>query len=153
MGEGALLAFILVGFPIVFGAMWLVITTLLMRLAGWRDIESRFPDQIGLEVIKRWGAVSGSMGKVVPGGVQFGNCLVVEVCATGMRVKVWKVLGLFVEPFYVPWISIRAHTDRFLFFRLVRLQFGDPEVGRLALTRGMARKIANASRGQLSLPD
>ena len=75
-----------------------------------------------------------------------------DITHTGLRVNVWWVFRGFSKPFLVPWAEIAARDDNFLFFKQIRLTFGQPEVGRLVISRGLARKLAEASRGKLRLP-
>lgn len=94
------------------------------------------------------------MGSLLPKpfGVGFGNCMTFDITHTGLRVNVWWVFRGFSKPFLVPWAEIAARDDNFLFFKQIRLTFGQPEVGRLVISRGLARKLAEASRGKLRLP-
>ena len=148
--EPVYLVFIL--FPIVFVGFWVLVTLFLWRASGWASLQDEYPDRPDDQPHLTLRAQSGSMGYFPLGGVQFGNCLRLEACETGLRISVWKLLSPRSKPIFVPWTRISAEVTHTWFFRFVRLKFGNPEKGRLAIRPRVAKKLADGSRGQLALP-
>lgn len=149
MSESATIGFILVAFPLFFAVLWIAITTLLMALSGWFGLQSSYPDKPDDPLIKSLANTSGAMGRFPPGGVQFGFSLNLDVCQSGLRVRVWKILWPFARPIFVPWS--RIETERGLLGYAI-LIFGRPEDGRLRVRPGIARKIQAASGGAFRAP-
>ncbi len=137
-------------FPIVFAAMWLGITLVMHHISGWDRLMRAFPDRDDM-IAERFNMVSGMMGDFPPFGVQYGNCLTLDACGMGLRVKVWRIFGPNSQPFYVPWLQVFPRKRRILFFTYCQLGFGNPEAGHLTISRRTARKIARASAGRLEL--
>lgn len=140
-------------FLIAFAVFWLIVTYLLLLLADWPALTARFPDREE-SVLERFRMRSGAMGTTLPDffGVSFGSCLTLDVTYAGLRVSVWKMFRPFSPPFLVPWGEIEATRRKMLFLPQMRLGFGHPEIGRLTISPGLARKLAEASRGKLRLP-
>ena len=140
-------------FLIGFSAFWLLVTTMLLALADWPALAERFPDRQEIAV-ERFRMCSGGMGTTLPEsfGVNFGNCLTLDVTHSGLRVSVWKLFRPFSPPILVPWAEIEAAHRKVLFWPQIRLGFGHPEIGRLTIGLRLARKLAEASRGQFRLP-
>jgi hypothetical protein len=80
----------------------------------------------------------------------FASCLMLEICATGLRISLLRLLGPFQRPFFVPWSSIRVGRRRILFRHFYELSFGTPAAGNLLLTERTAERIA--ARAPLRLP-
>lgn len=139
-------------FPFLFLGFWLAITTILARLSGWPDLQARYPDMPETRRLERLHFQSGSMGDRPFGGVQYGGCLTFDVCSSGLRVKVWRIFGPFLKPIFVPWSEISATAVSKFLATLVQLQFGNPEKGRLTISRRAARRIHHASNGAFVLP-
>lgn len=118
------------------GGLWLGVTTLLGALSGWRAIERRYPDrpEPALEQLR---GQSGRMGV----GVNFNRCLRLDICTSGLRVAVPRILGPFSRPFLVPWSEIAANREKVLFGMLVRLTFGQG-TGHLDLRPATCERIA-----------
>ena len=134
----------------LFVGMWLAITTLLAAMSGWFTLEDEYPDRQDT-VLGTMRFQSGQMGRLGLGGVSFGNCLRFELCQTGLRVRVWKLLGLFSRPFFVPWRDVEVERKKFLFlFPWYQMRFG--RVGNLSVSARTFRKMAQLSRGSLTTP-
>lgn len=138
-------------FILFFSVLWLGITSLLGLLSGWFRLQRAFPDQIEQQPIAQLRGQTGMMGGLALMPVNFKHCLRLDVCPTGLRVAVTRLLGPFQRPFFVPWSNIAAERGKFLFGTFYRLNFGVPAVGALSLHVGAAQKIAAAS--PLRLPD
>ena len=134
-----------------FSAMWLGVTGLLGLLSGWFRLQKAFPDQIEQQPLQQLRGQTGMMGGPAFMPVNFKHCLRLDICPTGLRVAVFKLLGPFQHPFFVPWSSITPERGRFLFGTCYRLNFGTPAIGALSLHTGVVQKIA--ATGRLRLPD
>lgn len=140
MNENAFLA----SFPFLFIGMWLAVTTLLWVLSGWNTLQVRFPNKAEMP-LRRMRFQSGMLGKGGLwnpwGNVNYGNCLRIDICQSGLRVAIWRVFGLSARPFLVPWNLISVEERRYLFFRIYRLSFGDPELSKLTVWRRTFARI------------
>lgn len=114
-------------FPFLFIGMWLLITTILSGLAGWRGLVERYPDRLEPPLVK----LGGQSGVV--GMVNYNGCLNLAACRSGLRVSVWKLFGLFDKPFLAPWSDIQAIPKSGFLGARTELVFGSPPVGRLVL--------------------
>ncbi|WP_284125730.1 hypothetical protein [Parerythrobacter aestuarii] len=145
------LPIVLTLFPIVFAGLWLLISSLLMRMSGWYALEERFPDDEREELLLSLPMQSAIFGGSAFGGVNFNGCLTLQVCTGGLRFKVWKIFGPFAKPFLVPWRHIATSHARVFLFSYVRLGLGSPEEKGVKIRPRTARRIEQASRGQFRL--
>jgi hypothetical protein len=124
--------------PIVFIGMWLLVTTLLGALSGWRRLQQHFPAGTE-ESLLTLGMRSGRMG-----GVNLNNVLTLGACQSGLRVRIPRLFGASLRPFLVPWGQIKAEPRSALFQSIVRLSFGDPEVGSLTIDARLWQRLTEA---------
>jgi hypothetical protein len=114
-------------FPLFFIGMWLLVTTLLGAWSGWTSLQDEYPDRTE-EPRLRLRFQSGALGSgnlwSPWGNVQYGNCLRLDVCASGLRISMWRIFGPFLRPFFVPWHDITASERRMLLFKMYRLSLG-----------------------------
>jgi hypothetical protein len=129
----------MIPFFLAFACFWLAITGVLGITSGWFRLQRAFPDHME-EPVERLLFQSGAMGGAMP--ANFGYCLTLEICATGLRVSLLRLLGPFQRPFFVPWSSIRVSRRRILFRRFYELSFGTPATGNLLLAERIAERIA-----------
>lgn len=134
---------------VFFVALWLAITSLLGRMAGWFRLQDAFPDRTD-QPLRRMRFQSGAMGSFLGLPVNYGNCLRFGICSRGLRVSVARIIGPFQRPFFVPWSSMKIRRHRMMFGRYFRLAFGEPEVGGLIVSRRTAVRLAKES--PLELP-
>jgi hypothetical protein len=135
-------------FLIFFAGIWLAVTSVIGLTSGWFRLQRAFPDRIEEQPIERLQFQSGVMGGALP--ANFGSCLTLDVCPTGLRVRVLRLLGPFLRPFFVPWASIATRRRRILFREFCEFGFGEPRVGSLLLPLRTAERIA--ARSPLGLP-
>ncbi len=141
MNETAFLAV----FPFLFAALWIGNSWWLGKMSGWFALQESYPDRLESARFKLR-SVSGSMGKFLGMPINFGSCLRLEVCHSGVRVSLWKIFGLFSRPFLVPWSDITVSKKSSLLFPQVRLAFGKgSEVGALNIYRRSFDKLAAQS--------
>ncbi|MDG2003476.1 MAG: hypothetical protein P8J20_09110 [Novosphingobium sp.] len=136
MSNETLVPIIIVGFFVAFSAMWLGITGLLGKMSGWSKLERAYPDhpEPPVEVLSLQSARIGVVG--------YNNCLRFEICATGLRISVMRLLGPFQRPFFVPWGQIKAQRRSRLFFKSVELNFGMRGEGKMAVRERSFERIA-----------
>jgi hypothetical protein len=125
--------------PAVFGA-WLAATAILGRVSGWYELAARYPDRREFNLLM-FDTQSGIMGP----GVVINGILTLNACPSGLRVRIWRLLGPFSRPFFVPWTDIRVESRTHLFLKMARLGFGQPEVGVLSIEAGMWARLAEAA--------
>ena len=138
-------------FATIIPAFWLLVTALLAWLSGWFRLRRRFPDSdaTAFAILE---SRSGQMGRFLLIGIGYGYSLHFDLCAPGLRVRVARLLGPFSRPFLVPWPEIRAEWKRFIFFRWIRLAFGDPVAGTLSISSRTAAELADLSGGRFAVP-
>ncbi len=144
-------------FPFAFLAFWFAVTWLIGNMSGWFRLQERFPDREEAP-LKRLRMQSAGFGDGMFTRANFGNCLRFDVCATGLRVSIWRIFSPWSRPFFVPWGQIELTKKRILglphyVFGLYRLGLGNPEVQCMVLSARAARRIEQASRGGLRLPE
>lgn len=130
-------------FPVLFIGMWLVVASLLGLMSGWYGLMERYPDRRET-ASARIGLLSGVMGRGI--GVSLGGILTLAACPSGLRVSIWRIFGPFSRPFLVPWREISAQPKTIFFSPMVRLSFGNPEVGVLSLDARAWQRLAGAAR-------
>ncbi|MPZ34968.1 MAG: hypothetical protein GEV13_29005 [Rhodospirillales bacterium] len=131
-----------VSFPLFFGTLWLTITTILGLLSGWFQLMAIYPNQT-VEPILRVRFQSGAVG-----GIPMRDILTLDVCSSGLRVGMMRVLGPFCRDFFVPWESIVVVRKPALFWPVAVLQFGNPVVGTLRVSARVADRLARAAMGR-----
>lgn len=142
--------------PFAVVGFWFAMTWLVGKMAGWYRLQERFPDHEEVP-LKRLRRQSATFGDTALSRASFGNCLRFDVCATGLRVSVWRVFSPWSRPFFVPWGQIEVSTKRLLglphyVIGFYRLGLGKPETQCMILSLRAARRIEEASRGALRLP-
>lgn len=129
-------------FPFLFLGMWLFVTTMLGFMSGWFTLQQWYPDDCKEEPLLKLGWQSGSMGM----GVSFGNCLTLAARRDGLSIRVWRVFGPFQRPLLIPWRDINEEPKRVLFYRMTRLNFGNPPSGSLTISQRAWEKLTSAAK-------
>jgi hypothetical protein len=82
--------------------------------------------------------------------------LTLSVTATGLRVGIWRPFAPFSRPFLIPWNDlVVVRTTLLGWWPVAELQFGQPVVGRLAISVALTDQLALAAQGhwpETSLP-
>lgn len=130
-------------FPIVFVSLWLTVTTILSVLSGWFRLMAKFPNQKMAPILHLRGQ-SGRMGR----GVSMSGILTLGVCPAGLRVGIMRPFGPFCRDFLVPWDEIAVTRETRLLWRVAKLQFGSPMIGRLSIPARVADRLARAAPGR-----
>lgn len=152
MSDATLILAIIVGFVGFFAALWLLITTLLLKMAGWGSLSERFPDRSD-ETRKRFALQTGAIGPHPLASVNFKLCLTMEVCEAGLRITIMKLLAPFAEPIFIPWDELAVEKRKFLGFAYYDLLFGGEGEGHMLISKRLGRRISEASEGALKLPE
>lgn len=151
MDQLELTLLILVLFLIFFSALWLGITTLLVRLSGWQRLAERYPDKDDTaRSTLLW--QTGAIGRGPITGVSFRNALNFAICGRGLRVSIMKMLAPFAAPIFVPWDKITTRERKVLAFTMWDLHFAGPDELRLMVTRRAGEKLVQRSEGALKPP-
>lgn len=141
-------------FPFLFVGFWLLVSTVLGFMSGWFTLQARYPnrDDIPIRRLRGQSASLGKGGFLNPwGAVSFNGVLTLDICATGLRVAVWKIFGLFQSPFLVPWSQISVEMRKVLFFRRYRLVFDGLEGYALTVSAKAFKAMEQA--GKLTAPE
>jgi len=136
MSNAVLIPVIVVAFTVFFAAMWIGVTSLLGRLSGWNALVRAFPDRPDQPVD------SLKFRSARMGAVNYSTCLWLDICPTGLRVSVLRLLGPFQKPFLVPWNQIRVEPGFDLLIKAVRLSFGLRGEGSMTISRRTFDRIA-----------
>lgn len=139
------------GFLLLFIPLWIGVCHFLLVMSGWPRLAERFPDRADT-VLKTFRFQSGSMGNLPLGGVNYSSCLTISVCATGLRIRLWKIFAPFSGPVFVPWSAIEVRHRSLLVFSKYDLIFGSPPSGNLMITHWAGRRYAAHAKGNLKLP-
>jgi hypothetical protein len=121
--------------------MWLFVTTILAREAGWYDLARKYPNR-DEEPILRTVFQSGRMSKVSMSGI-----LRLEVCPSGLRIGIWKLFGPFSRDFFVPWDEIRVERKNGILWRTAKLTFGHGPCN-LVLMDYLTNRLARSAAGR-----
>lgn len=149
MSDEAILRWFPYAFPFFFAGMWLAATAMTGVMSGWFNLQQWYADETGEEPLLKLGWQSGSMGF----GVNFNGCLTLAACRSGLSIRVWRIFGPFQKPLLIPWREIEATPKRLLFFRMVRLDFGKPSNGRLAIKARTWARLMEAAKPAVSAAD
>jgi hypothetical protein len=129
-------------FPLFFAALWLGVTWLIGLLAGWYGLMERYPDRHEKPAL----LLRGQSGYMGPLKSRFGGILRFGVCASGLRVGMFRAFGPLSRDFLVPWRDIRVtRKDGWLGVKLAELTFGNPANGTLTITADVADRLAKAA--------
>jgi hypothetical protein len=128
-------------FPIFFVLAWLAVTSLLGFKSGWFVLMKTYPDR-SENCMRIFVRQSGSMN-----GVGMRSLLTLSVCASGLRVGMLRIFGIFCRDFLVPWNAITvSRSNRFL-RKVAIISFGQPAIGNLTLSAEVADRIARTAGG------
>jgi hypothetical protein len=130
--------------PFIVATAWVGITTLLHVFSGWYALMRKYPNSDEKDVL-RLDHQSGLMGSFVG----FNHVLTLSVCASGLRVGMVRLFGLFCRDFFVPWNDISCERKDWFFWRAAELRFGNPLVGKLSISAHVANWVARSARGRL----
>ena len=130
-------------FPIFFVGLWVFMAVVIGWLTGWPRLQRTYPDRPEAPLLSLR-MQSGTMAR----NVNINGALRLEVCPSGLRVRILRVFGLFSKPFFVPWEEISITTGQRWFWPVSELAFGAPPVGTLALRLTTAARLAAAARGR-----
>lgn len=152
MDQTMLTVLILVIFLIFFSALWLGVTTLLVRFSGSKRLSEAFPDETGASGrVMRWQTGAVGWGPIT--GVSFRDALNLDACSGGLRVSIMKLLAPFVQSIFVPWDKISVKERTVIAFDFWDLHFDSPDELRLMVTKRTGRKLVERRNGSLQPPD
>ena len=151
MSQTMITLLVVVLFLTVFPLMWLGITSLIMAISGWSGLSERFPDRSDT-VLRAFTWQSGAIGPHPMASANFRNVLTFEVCTKGLRITIMKLMAPFAKPVFVPWNRLSVQPKTFI-IEYYDLLFGpEGRDGHIMVTKGLGRKLAEASGGRLVLP-
>jgi len=130
-------------FPVFFGVLWFVVTTMLGLMSGWFSLMGDYGDSDEQAILKT-GWQSGSMGL----GVGMSNILRIEVCSSGLRFGIMRIFGPFCRDFFVPWGDLQIRRGAILFWPRATLSFGGRSFPRLSISGRLADRLARAAQGR-----
>ncbi|RKF19277.1 hypothetical protein D6851_12500 [Altericroceibacterium spongiae] len=141
--------FLLIGAALlVFLLFWLLVTTVLQRVAGWPQLEKAFPDRDERpEVIFRM--QSGMIGMSAKRRIALSACLRYDICPGGMRFMIWRLFGPFAKPFFVPWRALEMRDDDKVLRNGAFLAFGKSESGGMWMSGPAAVRLRDRAKGRI----
>jgi len=138
--------YFLILFPFFFAALWVGISIALALKAHWFELARRYPDRTE-EASLRLRFQSGRMSGVAMSGI-----LTLDVCATGLRVSIWRLFGPFSRPFFIPWSDLTvARRKMFFVLNVAELDFG--RIGNLIVPAHVADRLGGAAQSHWPEPD
>ena len=129
MDQTTLIAAIVVGFPLFFGALWCGVLFLLSRVSGW----SRLADTYGRgETPTGAQALAWQSGMV--GFVSYRNCLHLRATPAGLWLSLAWPLNVGHRPLLIPWNAMHERREtKFLWHRATQVEVGQGKRVRLRL--------------------
>jgi hypothetical protein len=128
-------------FPFLFAGMWLFVTTILAVKAGWYDLARKYPNRDEKPILRTL-FQSGRMSSV-----SMSSILRLEVCASGLRIGIWKLFGPFSRDFLVPWNEIHVERKNGILWGTAKLTFGGGPQD-LVLMDYLANRLARSVPGR-----
>jgi hypothetical protein len=126
-------------FVICFPLFWFAVTLLLSFMSGWYGLMERYPDH-GEAALAVLANQSGSLGAVSMRGI-----LKLSVCPSGLRIGIMRIFGPFCRDFFVPWSEITITRGDLFFWKVAKLSFGQPPIGKLTVFADVADRMACAA--------
>jgi hypothetical protein len=124
-----LIVAILIGFPLVFVAMWSFVCWLIALIGGWQRLAHVYPAH-GTPVGKRYGGLYGRMGHSSYKGV-----LNVVVAPEGLHLSTMIFFRPGHPPLLIPWSALRdGEAWPFLWARAIRYTIVAPVTGEAITT-------------------
>ena len=99
--------------------LWIVVTALLSRLSGWRELAQRYPhtgtpeESFSFQTVSfRW-------------AINYRNCVTIGLAPEGLSLSILKPFRMFHPSILIPWSVIRsADATRYFFYDATRIQIG-----------------------------
>ena len=85
-------------------------------------------------------------------GVNMRNALRLDVCASGLRLGMSKLLGPGLRDIFVPWSDIEVAPKTEFMWKGAELRFGRPSVGRLVIAASLADQLAERASALARAP-
>ena len=138
MSDDQLLRWFPYVFPLLFGGMWMLVSTMLGLMSGWFNLQRWYPDDGSEDPLLQLRGQSGQMGM----GVHMGGILKLRAYSSGLGIRIFRLFGPFQKPLRVPWNEIDAEASTSFFVPMVKLHLGRPENGMLKISaRSWARLL------------
>ena len=137
--------FLLLAFPFILFGLFFLIGTLLEVLSGWEWLVHHYADK---PAGKRLGELLNHSAEIGRLRTSATRAVTFEVYEEGLRIRLPWYLTLTHRPILVPWNEIHAQPAKRILGEGVRLEFGDPEVGRITVARKTADHIFRLSNGR-----
>ncbi len=125
---------------LLFPLGWLLIGSVLTFASGWYKLMRHYPDRAETSLFSLSGQ-SAMMGS----DVSMRGILTFDVCPSGLRVSIMRLLSPFSRPFFVPWSAISVAPKTWLFMKRIELQFGNPYVGHMHISTRTADRLRDAA--------
>jgi hypothetical protein len=137
-------------FPIVFIALWFVITVLLPKFSGWSVLEEYHPDrdEKAVQTFRFQGFYLGKQKL----GASYRGCVTFEVCKNGLRVRVWKIFAPLSKPIFIHWDGLVVEEAKVFMMSAARMKLGPRGEYWMTIASGTVRRITETSGGAFSVP-
>jgi hypothetical protein len=150
MDEEALRWLAPLGFGVLFVALWIGTFQVVARVGGWRELAAAYPP-LGIT-----GAGLGETFRMrslqLRRGMNYNHCVTLTAGPTALRLALPRIFAWGHPPIEVPWSEITTEAGRAWLVPIVTLHCARVPAAPVRLPRGLARRLAQASGGQLPLP-
>ena len=125
-----ILPLILIGFPIVFAALWTFVCFILSIAGGWARLADRFAASeppTGQQFTWQTGRVGMS---------NYNSVLTIHTSPSGLHLAVMVLFRVGHKPLLIPWSEIHgASTWRMFFTEYVTFEIGSPKMAKVRLPK------------------
>lgn len=121
MEAAALVAGMVIGFPIFFAGLWIFVTFLIAHVSGWRQLADWYRGEIPPDAPKRR-AARAAMGH----GwfkASFRNVITLHVTPGGFGMKAFVLFALFSPQLVIPRGDVEVSAERIFFSDVYRIKF------------------------------
>ena len=123
-------------FPFLFLAVWLLSMHLIAATGGWRELARVYPAGWPMEGAREWRNRYGRL-RALTG---YNGCLNIAANAMGMQLSLWRIFRPGHPPLFIPWSDIHTEPVHGIFAEYVRLRFRRATTT-LLLRRSLAEEI------------
>jgi hypothetical protein len=128
-------------FPVFFICLWGLACKLLAVLGGWSALAEKY------SAIEAFDGITWHMQSASIGVVNYSGCLTVGASSTSLYISVMLPFRFGQPPLLIPLSDVDGKEEKRWFFRYVKLAIGKPSVAHMRISKGLADRIMEVSKG------